>query len=228
MNVIITGASAGIGLELVKIFAQQPNTTVYAVVRSASQVEQFSEFKKNVVPVVQDLSTDDLLNFKKVFTNISHVDILINNAGVLVKKAFYELNEEDWMQTFTVNLFSTVRIIRYLLPLMGYHAPTHIVNIGSMGGVQGAFKYSGLSAYSASKSALNGLTEALAEEFKDKNVFVNCLALGAVQTKMFEKAFPSSKTANSPQKIAQYIYDFALNGYKYFNGKILPVATSTP
>ncbi|HTF82274.1 MAG TPA: SDR family oxidoreductase, partial [Cytophagales bacterium] len=104
----------------------------------------------------------------------------------------------------------------------------HIVNIGSIGGFQGSKKFSGLTAYSASKSALTGLTETLAEELKYQNIKVNCLALGAVQTQMFEKAFPNHSAPNAADEIAIYIHDFSINGHKYFNGKTLPVATSTP
>jgi NAD(P)-dependent dehydrogenase (short-subunit alcohol dehydrogenase family) len=228
MNVVITGASTGIGFELVKKFAENPKNAVYAIVRTEHQVAQFSHISSNIIPVIQDLNTNDLITFKNVFTRVPHVDILINNAGVLVKKSFFELDDDEWQHMFNVNVFSAVRIIKYLLPLMGINAPTHIVNIGSMGGVQGSHKFAGLSAYSASKSALIGLTESLAEEFKNKNIYVNCLALGAVQTKMLHQAFPNYEASNSAASMAEYIYEFSLNGHKYFNGKVLPVATSTP
>lgn len=228
MNVVITGASTGIGFELVKKFSQDTQNTVYAIVREDVQIELFAHLPDNVIPVVQDLSLDELLTFKNVFTRVSHVDVLINNAGVLVKKSFYELNDADWLKMFNVNFFSTVKIIKYLLPLMGNKSHTHIVNIGSMGGVQGSQKFAGLSAYTSSKSALVGLTESLAEEFKNKNIFVNCLALGAVQTKMLHQAFPNYEASNTAEDMAQYIYEFSLTGYKYFNGKVLPVASTTP
>jgi NAD(P)-dependent dehydrogenase (short-subunit alcohol dehydrogenase family) len=97
-----------------------------------------------------------------------------------------------------------------------------------MGGVQGTQKFPGLSAYSSSKGALIVFTEILAEELAEKEIKVNCLALGAVQTEMFAKAFPGAKALQNPAQIAHFIGDFCVNGHKYFNGKVLPVALSVP
>ena len=228
MNVVITGAGNGIGYELVKAFCRDADCQVYAIVRKEEHLEKLRAVSTNVFPVVQDLSKNDLKNFKKTFTSIPHVDILINNAGTFIKKPFFEIDDEEWHHLFEVNFFAAVRMIRYLLPIMGQKHPSHIVNIGSIGGFQGSKKFSGLTAYSASKSALTGLTETLAEELKYQNIKVNCLALGAVQTQMFEKAFPNHSAPNAADEIAIYIHDFSINGHKYFNGKTLPVATSTP
>ncbi|HTX88115.1 MAG TPA: SDR family oxidoreductase, partial [Bacteroidales bacterium] len=96
------------------------------------------------------------------------------------------------------------------------------------GGVQGSKKFSGLSAYSASKGALAVLTEVLAEELAEREIRVNCLALGSAQTEMFEKAFPGLKAQLSAHQMAQFIADFAVNTGKYFNGKIIPVSVSVP
>jgi NAD(P)-dependent dehydrogenase (short-subunit alcohol dehydrogenase family) len=97
-----------------------------------------------------------------------------------------------------------------------------------MGGVQGSAKFPGLSAYSSSKAALANLSELLAEELKEKNIRVNCLALGAAQTEMLEEAFPGYRAPLSAEQMAAYIAWFTVNGYLYFNGKVLPVALSTP
>jgi NAD(P)-dependent dehydrogenase (short-subunit alcohol dehydrogenase family) len=97
-----------------------------------------------------------------------------------------------------------------------------------MGAVQGSSKFAGLSAYTSSKAAFAGLSEMLAEELKDKNIRVNCLALGAAQTEMLEAAFPGYKAPLSAREMAVWIAWFALNGQHYFNGKILPVGVSTP
>ncbi|MCK7533451.1 MAG: SDR family oxidoreductase [Marinilabiliales bacterium] len=95
----------------------------------------------------------------------------------------------------------------------------HIVNISSMGGYQGSSKYKGLSYYSASKAAISCLSECLAGEFSGTGITVNCLALGAVQTEMFEEAFPGSQAPVSTMEMAQFIVNFALNGNRFFNGK---------
>jgi NAD(P)-dependent dehydrogenase (short-subunit alcohol dehydrogenase family) len=103
-----------------------------------------------------------------------------------------------------------------------------MLNITSIGGTQGSSKFSGLSAYSSSKGAVTILTECLAEEFKSKNISVNALALGAVQTEMLEKAFPGYKAPMTDSEMAKFVAWFAVNGNKFFNGKVLPVALSSP
>jgi NAD(P)-dependent dehydrogenase (short-subunit alcohol dehydrogenase family) len=104
----------------------------------------------------------------------------------------------------------------------------HIVNIGSMGGFQGSVKFPGLSAYSASKAALHTLTECLALELTDRQIKVNCLALGSAQTEMLEQAFPGYESPVMAFEMGKYIADFALTGHRFFNGKVLPVAITTP
>ena len=151
---------------------------------------------------------------------------MINNAGKLINKPFETLTEYEFDTLMDVNVKSAFKMIKVCLPMM--HKGAHIVNIGSMGGVQGSSKFHGLSLYSASKGALAILTECLAEELKNKNISVNCLALGAVQTEMFHSAFPKEQASNSPEQMAAFITDFALKGNKFFNGKILPVSVSTP
>jgi NAD(P)-dependent dehydrogenase (short-subunit alcohol dehydrogenase family) len=97
-----------------------------------------------------------------------------------------------------------------------------------MGGFQGSMKFKGLSYYSASKAALACLSECLALEFSESRISVNCLALGAVQTEMLEEAFPGYKAPVDACGMADFISYFAINGHKFFNGKILPVAVNTP
>jgi 3-oxoacyl-[acyl-carrier protein] reductase len=97
-----------------------------------------------------------------------------------------------------------------------------------MGGIQGSSKFPGLAAYSSSKGALITLTEMLAEEYKESNISFNALALGAVQTEMLAEAFPGYQASTTAREMARFIADFALNGHQFFNGKVLPVAHSTP
>ena len=104
----------------------------------------------------------------------------------------------------------------------------HIVNISSMGGFQGADKFAGLSAYSSSKAALNCLTECLAVEFKQTPIKINALCLGAVETEMLSMAFPNFKAPVSSEEMAQFIHHFTLENHRFMNGKVIPVALSTP
>ena len=105
---------------------------------------------------------------------------------------------------------------------------SHVLNISSIGGVQGSLKFPGLAAYSSSKGALLTLTELLAEEYKDSKISFNALALGAVQTEMLEEAFPGYKAPVSAAEMAAYIFNFATTGHRFYNGKILQVSSNTP
>jgi len=144
-------------------------------------------------------------------------------------KAFEKITAKELHYIYATNVFVPFQLIQKLLPVLGKKNKSHIINISSMGGIQGISKFPGLSAYSSSKAALAGLTECLAEEFKDKkNISINCLALGAVQTEMLAKAFPGYKAPLQPKQMANFIVDFALTGHQYFNGKIIPVSSTTP
>jgi NAD(P)-dependent dehydrogenase (short-subunit alcohol dehydrogenase family) len=147
-------------------------------------------------------------------------------AGLLVAKEFPEITNSEARLMMETNFFGPAAVIRLVKPLMP--RGSHIVNISSMGGFQGSTKYKGLSYYSASKAALACLSECLAIEFKESGISVNCLALGAVQTEMFEEAFPGYKAPVDAKEMAEFISDFALKGHKYINGKIIPVAVNNP
>jgi NAD(P)-dependent dehydrogenase (short-subunit alcohol dehydrogenase family) len=154
------------------------------------------------------------------------VDVLINNSGYLVNKPFSELSLEDFKQSYDVNVFGVFSLTQVLLPFL--KKSSHVVNISSMGGVQGSAKFPGLAAYSSSKGALITLTELLAEEYKQTGPSFNVLALGAVQTEMLEEAFPGYKAPLTARQMAQYIIDFSLTGNTFYNGKVLEVSSSTP
>jgi short-subunit dehydrogenase len=237
MNIIITGASKGIGYELAKLFAQNVNNKVVIIARNRLKLEQLKrecQFQypgAKIYPLVFDLANGDYKHglMPELLSSISTVDILINNAGTLINKPFEELTREDIESVYKTNVISTFELMKALLPYMGKgQQPTHIVNISSMGGYQGSAKFPGLSAYSSSKAALANLTECLAEEFKGRNISVNCLCIGAVQTEMFSQAFPGERASMQPIQMANYIRDFALTGAAYFNGKVLPVSSTTP
>ena len=97
-----------------------------------------------------------------------------------------------------------------------------------MGGVQGSSKFPGLGAYSSSKGAVITLSELLAEEYKEQQIAFNVLALGAVNTEMLHEAFPGYEAPLSAKEMAEYIWNFALTGNKFYNGKVLQVSASTP
>jgi len=234
-NIIITGASSGIGFEAVLDLTANKDNQVIALARSAEKLRKLHEIASSLNPdggklypaqfdIVYDDYPDSLVPFIK--SKFDTVDILINNAGALVYKPFLETSAEEFAHMLQTNVLGAVNMIKHVAPLM--NAGGHIVNIGSMGGFQGSVKFPGLSAYSASKGALAVLTECLAEELKENGIRVNCLALGSSQTEMFEEAFPGVEAGTLAFEMGRYIADFAQNGHKYYNGKVLPVANTTP
>jgi NAD(P)-dependent dehydrogenase (short-subunit alcohol dehydrogenase family) len=97
-----------------------------------------------------------------------------------------------------------------------------------MGGIQGSMKFAGLAAYSSSKGAVITLSELLAEEYKERGIAFNVLALGSVQTEMLAEAFPGYQAPITAAQMADYIYNFTLSGHQFYNGKVLQVSSTTP
>ena len=231
MNIIISGGSRGIGREMALYLAGNRDNHILVTGRNENALKEIlnSDPEGNISYLCMDLSNieENVQQVKNdIFNHFSRLDILINNAGVVIVKDFKDISGRDARAMMDVNFFGPATLIRILLPLFARGA--HIVNIASMGGFQGARKYRGLSYYSASRAALACLTECLATELSETGISVNCLALGAVQTEMFESAFPGHKAPVQPGEMARYIADFAVNGGKFYNGKILPVAINDP
>jgi len=224
-NVIITGASRGIGFELIQLFAKN-NYNVLAISRNITPIKSLNV--KNITALSIDFSLEfdieKVSNFVK--SNWEKVDVLINNAGKLTNKPFSETTTQDFLAVYKVNVFAVAELTRRMIPFL--NKQSHVVTISSMGGIQGSIKFPGLSAYSSSKGAVITLTELLAEEYKDSGISFNVLALGAVQTEMLAEAFPDYKAPTTALEMAEYIYNFALTGNKLYNGKVLQVSSSTP
>ncbi|HQQ93799.1 MAG TPA: SDR family oxidoreductase [Bacteroidia bacterium] len=232
MVILITGASGGIGFELLKKCAVNEGHTVIAVSRHTKNIQAWiiRENRYNVLVIKADIGRESQI--VKIAATLKKLelypDIVVNNAAHFLKKDFAEISLKELEEVYRVNVFSVFRLTQVMVPLMSRKSKTHIVNIGSMGGVQGSSKFAGLSAYSSSKAALAGLSECLAEELKSHAIAVNCLALGSVQTDMLKKAFPGYKAPLSAAQMADFIYDFMRQGQNYFNGKVLPVSSATP
>ena len=222
-TILITGASNGIGFEIAKTAASLGHKVI-AISRDITNLKPLI----NVDSYSVDITNDDLIEsfVKNLIQKKIKLDILINNAGLLVNMPFEETSIKTFKNVYNVNVFGVVSVIRMCLPIM--NKKSHVLNISSMGGVQGSPKFPGLSAYSSSKGALITLTELLAEEYKETGPSFNVLALGAVQTEMLEKAFPGYKSNVSAKKMASYILEFSISGHELYNGKLIPVSLSTP
>ena len=234
MNIVVTGASRGIGFALVKKLSEKENHRVIAIARSQEALHRLEKEcqnptrEKRVFPFPFDLVEGDYENLVQEAQKRlgGKVDVLINNAGALVKKPVRQLALDDFDMMFGVNMKAPFLLSKYFLPFM--EKGSHIVNISSMAGYPGSLKFPGMTLYSASKGALGAFTEALSAELQPMGVAVNCLAIGAVETKMMRQAFPEADAPVQAHEMAAYIAEFALEGNKMFNGKVLPVAVTTP
>lgn len=223
-NVIITGTSRGIGYELALQFANAG----HKVLALSRKVPETLLKHENITCLSVDLA--DAESVSAVGATIEgtwqRADVLIHNAGALILKPFESITAEDFEYIYKVNVFGVAALNRAVLPFMG--KGSHVVTISSMGGVQGTMKFAGLAAYSSSKGAVITLSELLAEEYKERGVAFNVLALGAVNTEMLQEAFPGYEAPLSAVQMADYIYNFALTGNTYYNGRVLQVSSTTP
>lgn len=223
-NIIITGTSRGIGFELALQFANAGHHVLAISRKTPNSLLGNS----NITCLSVDLSKENELiavdNF--ISQTWKKVDIIIHNAGSLVNKPFAQTTQQDFENVYKVNVFGVANLTRICLPYL--KKGSHVVSISSMGGIQGSMKFAGLSAYSSSKGAIITLSELLAEEYKEQGIAFNVLALGAVNTEMLQEAFPGYEAPISAKEMADYIFNFALTGNKYHNGKIIQVSSSTP
>jgi short-subunit dehydrogenase len=229
MNIVVNGGSKGIGREIVINLAKDPENQILVTGRDKTMLKSLSDSFTNVRTLTLDLADFDSQPESvrsSMYVIFKEVNILINMAGFLIPQRFMDIGQKDARKMMEINFFGPASAIRLLKPLMP--AGSHIVNISSMGGFQGSSKYPGLSYYSASKAAIACLSECLAVEFAESGIRVNCLALGAVQTEMFAEAFPGYKAPVNATEMAEFVSYFAVNGQKFFNGKIIPVAVNNP
>jgi len=223
-NIIITGTSRGIGHEMALQFANAG----YQVLAISRKTPQILIDHENITCLAIDISDENQLQEVSDFVSKTwqKVDILIHNAGSLLHKNFTEITTQEFQNIYKVNVFAVAELTKICIPVM--EKGSHVVTISSMGGIQGSVKFAGLSAYSSSKGAVITLSELLAEEYKESGISFNVLALGAVNTEMLQEAFPGYEAPLSAKEMADYIYNFALTGNKFYNGKVLQVSSSTP
>ncbi|MEX1190310.1 MAG: SDR family oxidoreductase [Bacteroidia bacterium] len=225
-TVIITGAGRGIGYELCKIYSEAGWNTI-GISRNINSLSSLEG--------VQAISSD--LRSEKAFADlstsllqipVSDYLVVIHNAGVLINKPFIDTSDLDIAELFEVNYLAPLKLTRALLPLMEKYKKVHNLFLGSMGGFQGSSKYPGLSVYSSMKAAISGLSECLAEEFKQTEIKFNTLALGAVDTEMLEEAFPGFVSGVSAGQMSAWIFKFSESAFGLINGKVIPVAGANP
>lgn len=223
-NIIVTGTSRGIGFELALLFADAGHKVLALSRKTAPALLSHQNISCLAADLSDEGSLDGIANF--LSQSWKKVDAIVHNAGALIHKPFSQITAAEFENIYKVNVFGVAALNRIALPYL--EKGSHVVTISSMGGVQGTAKFAGLSAYSSSKGAAIILSELLAEEYKEKGIAFNALALGAVQTEMLAEAFPGYEAPLTAGEMAGYIFNFTLEGNKFHNGKTLQVAVTTP
>ena len=208
---IITGAGRGIGAATARLLAQKGFQTVL-VSRTRSELEVTA---KNILNlgmksciVTADLTDETQIDlvFETAVKAFGSVDVLINNAAKVEVAEIFDQSTASFDQLMALNVRAPYLCARRAFHLMKKQGTGgSIVNISSLGGIQSTEKFKGLSAYTTSKSALIGMTEALAVEGRPFKIRVNAVAPGAVDTQMLHEAAPFLKTETKPEDIAKII-----------------------
>ena len=194
--VIITGGGRGIGRAIAIAYAAEGARIVIA----ARSTEQLNEVAKEITEQGGEVRTvpTDLRNQTDVETLVQQtvntfgrIDILVNNAGINPRGPFLDSTDAEWEQGWQINVMGVVRCCRAVLPIMKQQRSGNIINVGSGMGQVGR---SNLSVYCASKAALHGLTQSIAEEVWEDGIIANVLIPGPVRTELSKPAWENSET----------------------------------
>jgi NAD(P)-dependent dehydrogenase (short-subunit alcohol dehydrogenase family) len=232
---LITGGGSGIGLAIAEKFVQN-NILTIIVGRDQQKLNAAREKLGDLCrPVCLDL--DELPSLPGLVQQITdqygRIDILVNNAGINMKKDFSEVTDEEFLGVLHTNVVSMFALSREVVKYMIGNGGGNIINISSMASQYGIPK---VIAYTASKSAIEGMTRAMAVELSPQGIRVNCIAPGFIATDMSEKALNGdterkqkvfSRTPmgrlGEPADIGDAALFLASDGAKYLTGVVLPV-----
>ena len=227
-NVFISGASRGIGNSIAKYFAKND----YIVVGTSRNEFKFDEKTENLIPVKLDVTSRD--DVKKCFDFLKSEnllpDILINNAGITSDQIFLRMKNEDWDNVIDTNLNGVFNLSKIFVKNMIKNKKGRIINISSISGLMGN---PGQVNYSSSKSALNGFTKSLAKELGSRNITVNCVAPGFIETDMtsfleedakqqIEETIPLGRLGKA-EDIAKLVAFLASDEASYITGQTISI-----
>ncbi len=233
---IVTGGGSGIGLAIAESFVRN---NIHTIIIGRNN-EKLSAAKEKLGDLCESFQSDlsDLKSIPKlvndIFSKYGRVDVLVNNAGINMKKEFTEVSDEDFQRIILTNLSAVFAISREVIKCMlEKNIKGSIINISSMASQYGIPK---VIAYTASKSAIEGMTKAMAVELSPRGIRVNCIAPGFIATDMSAKALnddPERKAKalgrtpmgefGLPNDIGEAALFLASDSARYITGVILPV-----
>ena len=227
-NIFISGASRGIGKSMAKHFAKSN----FNVVGTSRNNFKFDEDLENLLPLKLDVtSRNDVKDcFDELKSKNLLPDILINNAGITADQLFLRMSDDDWDNVINTNLTGTFNLTKIFLKNMIKNKFGRIINISSISGLMGN---PGQVNYSSSKAALNGFTKSLAKEVGSRNITVNCVAPGFIDTDMTSyigenerneilKKIPLNKFG-SPEDISKLVMFLISDEASYITGQTISI-----
>ena len=229
-NILITGASRGIGESIAYCFADK-GFNVVGTARSEFKFKK-NNFKGTLIPIRLDVTDRD--SIKEAFNNLKERDllpnILVNNAGITADQLFLRMKDEDWDNVIDINLTGTFNITKMFVKQMVKSRYGKIINISSVSGLMGN---AGQVNYSSSKAALSGFTKSLAKEVGSRNITVNSIAPGFIDTDMteylddkarldLESQIPLRRIGNT-KDISELVFFLASDEAAYITGQTISV-----
>ena len=190
-KILITGATGGIGGALVKKFVSLEGN----VLATGTNTEKLDNIKKdfpNINILKFDISDHSKIEefIENVSSQLTGLDVLINNAGINMDNLSLRMNEQEWKKVIDVNLGSTFLMCKYAVKKMLKNKYVRIVNITSVVGHTGNL---GQANYAASKAGIIGMSKSLAIEYSKKNITINCVSPGFIKSKMTDNIVESVK-----------------------------------
>ena len=235
LTAIVTGANAGLGFATAKKFCDNGITTYVNGRNEEKTLKACEELGPNARPFILDLNNLNEIPeaVAKLAEEAGKFDILVNNAGINMKKEFLEVTNEDFQSILHTNVLALFAVSREVAKVMKQNGSGSIINISSMAAQYGIPK---VIAYSASKTAIDGMTRAMAVDLAQFGIRVNAVAPGFIKTNMSSKALDSdperknkvlSRTPmgrlGEPSDVADAVYYFATSESKFTTGTVLPV-----
>jgi NAD(P)-dependent dehydrogenase (short-subunit alcohol dehydrogenase family) len=232
---LVTGGSSGLGLAIARKFTSQNIFTIITG-RDKQKLDEVGASLGNLcLPLVMDMTQLDKLpeHVQEIVKRFGRIDILVNNAGINQKKDLVDVTDQDFLQIIQTNLISVFSLSREVVKVMLAQGSGSIINISSMAAQYGLPK---VIAYTASKTAVEGMTRAMAVELSPSGIRVNCIAPGFIETKMSATALNSdperkkkvlSRTPMGklgvPDDVANMAYFLAGDEAAYLTGTVIPV-----
>ena len=231
-NIIVTGASGGIGNSIIQKFSENGANILASGTRTEKLEELQSKFKKIKILKFDISQSDKIEKFIDDSSNElgGNIDCLVNNAGITADNLAIRMSLEEWKKVLDINLTSTFLLSKFAIKKMLKNKTGKIINITSVVGHTGNL---GQTNYTASKAGIIAMSKSLAIEYAKKNININCISPGFIKTAMTDKIdekfkeiiiskIPSARLGE-PEDVANAVIFLASNQSNYINGETIHV-----